>query len=79
MESFKAKGQEVLLLTDPIDEYLMSHLDEYKGKKFKAADKGDVPAESSDEEKKKAEEFKPLLEAIKAKISEVKDVGCRIA
>jgi len=77
VESFKAKGQggqEVLLLTDPIDEYLMSHLGEYKGKKFKAADKGDVPAESTDEEKKKAEQFKPLLEGLKAKISEVKDV-----
>jgi molecular chaperone HtpG len=74
VESFKAKGQEVLLLTDPIDEYLMSHLSEYKGKKFKAADKGDVKAQSSEEEKKKAEEFKPLLEAIKGKITEVKDV-----
>jgi molecular chaperone HtpG len=74
IESYKAKGQEVLLLTDPIDEYLMSHLTEYKGKKFKAADKGDVAAESSEEEKKKAEEFKPLLEAIKAKIGEVKEV-----
>jgi molecular chaperone HtpG len=74
VESFKAKGQEVLLLTDPIDEYLMSHLSDYKGKKFKAADKGDLPAESSEEEKKKTEEYKPLLEAIKAKISEVKDV-----
>jgi len=74
VESFKAKGQEVLLLTDPIDEYLMSHLGEYKGKKLKAADKGDVPTQSSDEEKKKAEQFKPLLEGLKAKISEVKDV-----
>ncbi len=74
IESYKAKGQEVLLLTDPIDEYLMSNLAEYKGKRFKAADKGDVPPESTDAEKTKAEEFKPLLEAIKAKISEVKDV-----
>ena len=74
IESYKAKGQDVLLLTDPIDEYLMSHLSEYKGKKFKAADKGDVAAESSEDEKKKAEELKPLLEAMKAKLTEVKDV-----
>jgi molecular chaperone HtpG len=74
VESFKAKGQEVLLLTDPIDEYLMSHLGEFKGKKFKAADKGEAPVDSSEEEKKKAEQFKPLLEGLKAKISEVKDV-----
>jgi molecular chaperone HtpG len=74
IEAYKAKDQDVLLLTDPIDEYLMSHLGEYKGKKFKAADKGDLPAESSEEEKKKAEEFKPLLETIKGKLSEVKEV-----
>ena len=74
VESFKARGQDVLLLTDPIDEYLMSHLSEYKGKKFKAADKGDVAADSSDDEKKKAEEFKPLLESLKVKMADVKDV-----
>jgi molecular chaperone HtpG len=74
VESFRAKDQEVLLLTDPIDEYLMSHLGEYKGKKLKAADKGDVKADESDEEKKKAEQFKPLLDGLKAKISQVKEV-----
>ena len=74
IETYKAKGQDVLLLTDPIDEYLMSHLHEYKGKKFKAADKGDLPADSSEEQQKKTEEFKPLLDAIRRKITEVKDV-----
>jgi molecular chaperone HtpG len=74
IESYKAKRQEVLLLTDPIDEYLMSNLSEYKGKKFKAADKGDSKAEETDDQKKKAEEFKPLLETLQGKISEVKAV-----
>jgi len=74
LEAFKAKGQEVLLLTDPIDEYLISHLTEFKGKKFKAVDKGEMDVEQTDEEKKKAEEFKPVLEALKKKLSEVKDV-----
>jgi molecular chaperone HtpG len=74
LESYKAAGHEVLLLTDPIDEYLMSHLGEYKGKKFKAADKGDSAKDETEEQKKKAEEFKPLLEGLKGKISEVKDV-----
>ncbi len=64
----------MLLLTDPIDEYVASHLSEYKGKKLKAADKGDVKAEDTDEEKKKTEQFKPLLEGLKKTISEVKDV-----
>ncbi len=74
LESFKAKGQDVLLLTDPIDEYVAGHLTEYKGKKLRAVDKGDLSPEQSDEEKKQAEEFKPLMEAIKAKLSDVKDV-----
>jgi molecular chaperone HtpG len=74
LEGFKAKGQEVLLLTDPIDEYLVSHLTEFKGKKFKAVDKGEVDTEQTDEEKKKAEEFKPVLEALKKKLGDVKDV-----
>src|SRR5690606_26438722 len=34
LEIFRKKGIEVLLLTDRIDEWLMSHLSEYKGKEF---------------------------------------------
>jgi molecular chaperone HtpG len=74
LETFKAKGQDVLLLTDPIDEYVVGHLTEYKGKKLRAVDKGDLAAEQSDEQKKLGEEFKPLFEAIKPKLAEVKDV-----
>jgi molecular chaperone HtpG len=74
LETLKAAGQEVLLLSDPIDEYLVSHLTEYKGKQFKAADKGDSTAEETDDQKKKAEAFKPLLEAVKKKLDDVKDV-----
>jgi molecular chaperone HtpG len=74
LEAFKAKGQEVLLLTDPVDEYVVSHLPEFKGKKLRAADKGEVEAEKTDEQKQKAEEFKPLLETLKQKLSDVKDV-----
>ena len=65
----------MLLLTDPIDEYVVSHLSEFKGKKLKAADKGEgSKADESDEQKKDGEAFKPLLEAIKTKLPEVKDV-----
>ncbi len=74
IESHKAKGEEVLLLTDPIDEYVMSHLSEYKGKKFKAADKGDAAADESDDQKKQTESFKPLLETLKGKLAAVKEV-----
>ena len=66
----------MLLLTDPIDEYLVSHLSEYKGKKLKAADKGEAPAtEETAEQKAAAEQFKPLLEDLTKKLADAaKDV-----
>ena len=74
LESFKAKSQAVLLLTDPIDEYVMSNLTEFKGKKLKAVDKGSAEPEATDEQKAQDEAFKPLLESLKSKLPEVKDV-----
>jgi molecular chaperone HtpG len=72
LESFKAKGQEVLLLTDPIDEFVVQALHEYKGKKLKAVDKGELDDTAVDEARKK--EFQPLVDFMKARLSEVKDV-----
>jgi molecular chaperone HtpG len=72
LESFKEKGVEVLLLTDPVDEYLVSTLREYKGKPLKAVDRAEAqpPADKALEE-----QFKPLLGALKKKLAdEVKDV-----
>ena len=71
VEAYRARGEAVLLLTDPIDEYLVSHLSDYKGKKLKAADKGDAPAtEETAEQKAAAEQFKPLLEDLKKKTAD---------
>ena len=42
LESFKANGQEVLLLTDPIDEFVAGALTEFKGKQLKAVDRGEL-------------------------------------
>lgn len=42
LEVFKAKGIEVLLLTDRVDEWLVSHLTEYKGKPLQSVAKGDL-------------------------------------
>ncbi len=71
LEAFKARGQEVLLLSDPIDEFVVSALPEYKGKKLKAVDKGTLDATQIDEDKKK--KFQPLLEFIKGKLSEIQE------
>jgi molecular chaperone HtpG len=73
LESFRAAGQEVLLLHDPvIDEFAMNHLGEYKGKKLQAVDKGELKGGEIEEAKKK--EFQALLDFMKSKLPEVKDV-----
>jgi molecular chaperone HtpG len=47
-------------------------LTEYKGKKLQAIDKGELAGEQVDEEKKK--HFQPLLDFLKEKLPELKDV-----
>ena len=42
LEVFRSRGWDVLLMTDPIDEFILPSLQEYRGKHLKAADKGDV-------------------------------------
>ncbi|HEX8911931.1 MAG TPA: molecular chaperone HtpG [Humisphaera sp.] len=75
LEAFKARGEEVLLLTEPIDEFLADALRTYKDKPLKAADRGEVKADETDEQKAQAEAFKPLLEALKEKLGgDVADV-----
>ena len=76
LEIFKKKGIEVLLLTDRVDEWLLSHLYEFDGKPVQSVAKGsvDLGKLQDEEEKKKAEEaaetFKPLLERIKASLAD---------
>ncbi len=75
VEAFRAKNQEVLLFTDPIDEFLIDSLGEYQGKHLKAIDRGQVDSDSSDEKiKTRTTELKSLLELIKAKLSGLKEV-----
>lgn len=85
LEVFRKKGIEVLLLSDRIDEWLVSHLTEFDGKKLVSVAKGELDLSSigSDEEKeaeKKAEEEAakqagPAVERIKKALGErVKDV-----
>jgi len=73
LESFKADGKEVLLMTDPIDDFVIPQLMEYKGKKLKAVNKGDL---EEDKEKLKDEEkqFKGFLGFAKDLLDGVKEV-----
>jgi molecular chaperone HtpG len=73
VEAFKAKGQEVLLLTEPIDEFWTGALGRYKDKTLRAVDRGTLDA--NEETKKKTETYKPLLDALKTIFEkDVKDV-----
>ena len=76
LEVFKQKDIEVLLLSDRIDEWLMSHLMEHEGKQLQdvtkgSLDLGDLEGEEEKQEQEKIEEdFKELVERIKDVVGE---------
>ncbi len=73
LEQLKEKDIEVLLMTDPIDEWVIRDLHEYEKKTFKSAEKGDLDLDKQDDKKK--EEYGTLFEFIKSSLAEkVKDV-----
>jgi molecular chaperone HtpG len=71
LEIFRKKGLEVLLLTDRVDEWLMSHLTEFEGKHLQSVAKGaldldKIASEEEKQEQKQAEDqFKDLLARVK--------------
>ncbi|UCR85909.1 molecular chaperone HtpG [Pseudomonas chlororaphis] len=76
LEVFRKKGIEVLLLTDRIDEWLMSYLSDFDGKSFVDVARGDLDLGNldSEEDKKAAEEVakskESLVERIKTALGE---------
>ena len=72
LEVFKKKDIEVLLLTDRVDEWLMSHLTEYKGKPFRSVAKGQLDLGEL-EEKEQKEEQEKIAEAHKEFLQKVKE------
>jgi len=74
LEAFKARGQDVLLLGDPVDEFALPGLHEYKGKKLQAADRGETSASDADIPAEVKEAFAGLLTTVKAKLPDVADV-----
>ena len=81
IEIFKKKGIEVLLLSEPIDEWVTTHLSEYEGKTLQSANKGeldlgDIQSETEKKKKKKnSEVHNDLIERIKNVVNDkVKDV-----
>jgi len=80
LELFRKKGIEVLLLSDRIDEWMMSYLTEFEGKTFQSVSKADDSlsklADEETEEQKEAEKaLEPFVERVKTLLGErVKEV-----
>ena len=73
LEQLKSKDFEVLLMTDPIDEWVSQALTEYDGKSLKSAEKGDLDLDKVDEDKK--DKYETLFKHIRAKLEEtIKEV-----
>ncbi len=81
LEIFRKKGIEVLLLSDRVDEWMLSSLTEFEGKRLQSVAKGDLDLgaledEAEKEQQKKVEdEFKSLIERIQSSLGDsVKEV-----
>ena len=78
LEAFRAKGYEVLILTDPVDEVWVERVGQFDGKPLRSVAKGQVDLET-DEEKEKAEadrkDYAELLSWMSGKLADsVKEV-----
>ena len=83
LEGFKAKGVEVLLLSDPVDEFWLQHVTEFDGKSFKSITRGSADLDkivsedekSEDKNEAETEDLSALIASIKLELGDaVKDV-----
>ena len=82
LEKLKEKGYEVLLFTDPVDEWVLNSLTEYDKKKMLSITKGDLDLSTEEEKKEKEKELeatsnrlKPLCESMQKALNDsIKDV-----
>lgn len=71
LEIFRKKNVEVLLFSDRIDEWVVTHLSEYEGKKLQSVAKGELDlgkledTQEKEEQKKTEDEFNKVIEHIK--------------
>ncbi|MDA1194427.1 MAG: molecular chaperone HtpG [Planctomycetota bacterium] len=69
LEAFRAKGVEVLLMTDSVDEWMLQRLSEFEGTPLQAADQGEVDLGTEEEKAARAakcEGHEDLLTALQA-------------
>ncbi|KAH8554859.1 hsp83-like protein, partial [Umbelopsis sp. PMI_123] len=71
LEALKKKNFEVLLMTDPIDEYATTQLKEYDGKKLVCVTKEGLELEEDEEEKKAREEEEKKYDDLCKSVKEI--------
>jgi len=77
LEMFKKKGIEVLLLSDPVDEWFANSVNEFNEKPLKSVTKGDISLDEEEKEVQAEQEksFADVISAIKDSLGDkVKDV-----
>ena len=81
LEYFRSKGYDVLFMTDPVDDWIMQSMFQYRKKHFKSVAKGDFEADDADKSaaeetvKKASEKFARLVEFLKKTLADkVSDV-----
>ena len=72
LEGFLAKGIEVLLLTDPIDEFWIPNVGQFEGKSFKSVGEAGADLSSIDGESAKKEETEAAAESVKGLVEKLK-------
>ncbi len=74
LEGFRAKGVEVLLLTDPIDEFWIPSVRTYKDKPFKSAAAADAQLDTIEADEKTAEPASEPPDGLEQMLGRLKDV-----
>ncbi len=82
LEGFAAKGYEVLLFSDPVDEIWLDHAPSFKGKELKSIGRGEVELGSAEERKRESDAleqqqktYADLLQALRVHVQdEIKEV-----
>lgn len=72
LEAFKARGLEVCFFTEPVDQYVMDALPEFKGKKLVSADRGEIELDeiATEGEEISTEERDKLITFLSEELSE---------
>ena len=74
LEALKEKDYEVLLMTDPVDEFVVQTVNEFEGKTLKSAEKGDLEIEGKEEKESEtySDLFKKIQENLEDQVKSVK-------